>query len=978
MNESSLTEKELRNIKTICEYLFFDQFKDSASYQGFERAFSSLLPKKEIQLDIVFKEICGEKKKYINYQRFIKTYIKYKKNENLKEDTKIFFNEIFNNILKSPGDFIGNDMEKSLKFTTATYKNRENLSKISVLTNSKEKIFGINIEYEDVLTCKMFPRKLANELEVKLEMLFGLLDEEEMKKNKLANILKLKEKSYRDSITHIFGTFTKKITFLGFKCRSGKTEFIGKPKGEGFLFGNFGEQFHYLKMQISNKGINKLEPHFIESKRKNVFLTGKLSEITNAFLKKDEMIKDEINLQNITDELEIDKMITTPVMKESYFFDKKLIDKVRGKTFVEVCDYAPRKWLLDINTNKKKENGEFYTLNEILSDYQDELKSSMLKPQLKRTKRIKEDDLNKVKEEKKGKLRAKRKKNNKDVWDVNSFKNLKVKMLLKSKDNYRILLDKLNNKIQNDIRKEDPEVYDLKKSLLDKIIYNPNENRKSDNGEIFRQSLKKQIKKAEEKLIEEEKKDNQLERQNNVQISSKLRGNKKTYQNIPQVNCGYYYNSNAMDFYNNAFNFYGYNPNNNNNFNNFGQPGYFGQPGNFGNFGNFGYWNMYNNFNYDNFMFRRRFNNLNYNFAEIYNKYQQESENNKELTKKAQKNWKNLSELLSKNQGIYIIQTIGSVLKAVNILEKCDSDKKFEETLPLSEKIRLYKLLTENENIINFLSSSSNKDKEEEDDNNSDNSDDEEILIPDEHPEEITDLTELTQKMDSIEKLLKEGKLSEEKQLKLEKLHYLYQQQKNILIENETLSAQKEIKLEGKYDTNRIIKEEEEKRKRLLDEENKKIEEAARKLISNEQKQKIQTASISDKPSPKKIYLNQPLYKGRTPFTDSYFPPEISSLCETDSNGDWILPPDAIPDDVDGWENIKFCRAKEIFDTENYQVFHNGIDPDDILQGSLGDCYFLSAIGALCKFPKLIEKLFYIKEKSKENCYGVYLFINGI
>ena len=70
-------------------------------------------------------------------------------------------------------------------------------------------------------------------------------------------------------------------------------------------------------------------------------------------------------------------------------------------------------------------------------------------------------------------------------------------MLLKSKDNYRILLDKLNNKIQNDIRKKDPEVYDLKKSLLDKIIYNPNENRKSDNGEIFRQSLKKQIKKAE-------------------------------------------------------------------------------------------------------------------------------------------------------------------------------------------------------------------------------------------------------------------------------------------------------------------------------------------------------------------------------------------------------------------------------------------------------------------------------------------------
>ena len=76
MNESSLTEKELRNIKTICEYLFFDQFKDSASYQGFERAFSSLLPKKEIQLDIVFKEICGEKKKIYKLPKIYKNIYK--------------------------------------------------------------------------------------------------------------------------------------------------------------------------------------------------------------------------------------------------------------------------------------------------------------------------------------------------------------------------------------------------------------------------------------------------------------------------------------------------------------------------------------------------------------------------------------------------------------------------------------------------------------------------------------------------------------------------------------------------------------------------------------------------------------------------------------------------------------------------------------------------------------------------------------
>ena len=95
----------------------------------------------------------------------------------------------------------------------------------------------------------MFPRKIADQLEVKLEMLFGLLNEEEMKKNKLANVLGLKERAYRDSITHIFGTYTSKITFIGFKCRSGKTEFVGKPKGKGFLFGHFGKQFHFFWKQ---------------------------------------------------------------------------------------------------------------------------------------------------------------------------------------------------------------------------------------------------------------------------------------------------------------------------------------------------------------------------------------------------------------------------------------------------------------------------------------------------------------------------------------------------------------------------------------------------------------------------------------------------------------------------------------------------------------------------------------------------------
>ena len=51
-----------------------------------------------------------------------------------------------------------------------------------------------------------------------------------------------------------------------------------------------------------------------------------------------------------------------------------------------------------------------------------------------------------------------------------------------------------------------------------------------------------------------------------------------------------------------------------------------------------------------------------------------------------------------------------------------------------------------------------------------------------------------------------------------------------------------------------------------------------------------------------------------------------------------------MPSDVDGWKDFEWCRVQELFDSENYSVFSNGVAVEDIIQSNLGDCYFLSAI----------------------------------
>ena len=59
-------------------------------------------------------------------------------------------------------------------------------------------------------------------------------------------------------------------------------------------------------------------------------------------------------------------------------------------------------------------------------------------------------------------------------------------------------------------------------------------------------------------------------------------------------------------------------------------------------------------------------------------------------------------------------------------------------------------------------------------------------------------------------------------------------------------------------------------------------------------------------------------------------------------------------------------------------VFITDPSPQDIKQGRLGDCWFLSAISALAERPKLVRELFETEECYGEGIYHLKMYKNGL
>ena len=76
------------------------------------------------------------------------------------------------------------------------------------------------------------------------------------------------------------------------------------------------------------------------------------------------------------------------------------------------------------------------------------------------------------------------------------------------------------------------------------------------------------------------------------------------------------------------------------------------------------------------------------------------------------------------------------------------------------------------------------------------------------------------------------------------------------------------------------------------------------------------------------------------------------------------------------FNSFEWKRTSECYN--NPKVFDEDIHPNDINQGELGDCSFLSVLSALAEFPDNVKALI---ETQKVNQAGIYLlkfFVNGI
>jgi len=147
-------------------------------------------------------------------------------------------------------------------------------------------------------------------------------------------------------------------------------------------------------------------------------------------------------------------------------------------------------------------------------------------------------------------------------------------------------------------------------------------------------------------------------------------------------------------------------------------------------------------------------------------------------------------------------------------------------------------------------------------------------------------------------------------------------------------------------------------------------------IIDDSSKKILVDLSLSDFQDCGEYYKDQKPNYNIKEFIDEIFPPNKNSVC-------WVEPGGEVDKDLTDEERQTldsfnhWVRAKEIFGHNNFAICDK-FDIEDINQGEIGNCYFLSVLSAIAEYQERFKDIFSTNKRSVNGCYELKLFLNGI
>jgi hypothetical protein len=414
-------------------------------------------------------------------------------------------------------------------------------------------------------------------------------------------------------------------------------------------------QLQGIKIAVNNNKLVYIEPHFESVERYNPVIDKKPNEINNIYLKEDKPIFEEKIMEAMGEE-ESEKNILQPLVPEEKFYNaKKYQDKIFGNKFVEICPIFNRLNRKHFDNSRRKYN---FNVNTILGEA-----GNFVDNHRKRIRNITRSIGKKIS----GKI---------PILSPGNFQKLSLGEFLQDTGNFDSLLGKLGTNILDNAKKGKNVVNDMIKNALTGISKFLSGDINENNEENQDNAIEKQVT-LEEQLMTRNSADN-INNNSNVKLRGGIKNRMPKLKGVFQG-----LNNNVKDIVGNTVKG--------------------GLKGMFANLNSNRRSNYYINDNYqreqeERIKIQERIRRQHE--EELKRKIAEEELNKKK--QRAQQFWKFFVEKYKKDQGIFIIQTIGAVIKSLNLL-KMEANG-IETKYTQEEKIHLFQVLKANRNIVIMLS----------------------------------------------------------------------------------------------------------------------------------------------------------------------------------------------------------------------------------------------------------------------------------